>query len=49
MYYNEEIVVQWIDKISELGIKIISMADTVGVAQPTQVSSILTFFNSNLS
>jgi len=41
--YNEEIVVQWIDKISALGIKIISMADTVGVAQPTQVSSILHF------
>jgi len=41
--YNEEIVVQWIDKISALGIKIISMADTVGVAQPIQVSSILHF------
>jgi len=41
--YNEEIVVQWIDKLSELGIKIISIADTVGVAQPTQVSSILHF------
>jgi hydroxymethylglutaryl-CoA lyase len=41
--YNEEIVVQWIDKISALGIKIISLADTVGVAQPAQVSSILHF------
>jgi hydroxymethylglutaryl-CoA lyase len=41
--YNEEIVVQWIDKISKMGIKIISMADTVGVAQTAQVSSILQF------
>jgi hydroxymethylglutaryl-CoA lyase len=39
--YNEEIVVQWIDIISGLGIKIISMADTVGVATPPQVSSVL--------
>lgn len=39
--YNEEIVMQWVDKLINLGIKIISMADTVGVALPAQVSSIL--------
>ena len=39
--YNEEIVMQWVEKIKEAGIKIISMADTVGLAKPEQVSSIL--------
>lgn len=39
--YNEEIVMQWVDKLIGLEIKIISMADTVGLAQPEQVSSIL--------
>lgn len=39
--YNEEIVMQWVDKLTGMGIKIISMADTVGLAIPTQVSSIL--------
>ena len=39
--YNEEIVMHWVDKITTLGIKIISMADTVGLATPAQVSSIL--------
>ncbi|MEJ7823017.1 MAG: hydroxymethylglutaryl-CoA lyase, partial [Chitinophagaceae bacterium] len=39
--YNEEIVMQWIEKLTALDIKIISLADTVGVAQPVQVSSVL--------
>ena len=39
--YNEEIVMQWVNKFTAMGIKIISMADTVGVATPMQVSSIL--------
>lgn len=39
--YNEEIVMQWADTLIDMGIKIISMADTVGVATPQQVSSIL--------
>lgn len=39
--YNEEIVMHWVDKLIALGIKIISIADTVGLAQPAQVSSIL--------
>ena len=39
--YNEEIVMQWVEKIKEAGIRIISMADTVGLATPEQVSSIL--------
>jgi len=39
--YNEEIVMRWVNKITEMGIKIISMADTVGLATPVQVSSVL--------
>jgi hydroxymethylglutaryl-CoA lyase len=39
--YHEDTVVQWVQKISELGINIISIADTVGLASPSQVSSLL--------
>lgn len=37
--YNEEIVLEWIDKIVGEGIGIISLADTVGLAEPLQISS----------
>ena len=39
--YNEDIVLQWIDKLVEEGITIISLADTVGIANPSQVSSVV--------
>jgi len=39
--YNEDIVMIWVEKLIELEIKIISVADTVGLAEPTQVSSVL--------
>lgn len=39
--YNEELVMRWVDKISSLEIKIISIADTVGLAEPLQISSLL--------
>jgi len=39
--YNEEIIIQWVDRLIQLDIKIISMADTVGMAKPAQVSQIL--------
>lgn len=39
--YNEQVVMQWVDKMVELGIDIISMADTVGLATAEQVSAIL--------
>ncbi len=39
--YNEEIMMQWVDKMVEMDIQIISMADTVGLATATQVSSIM--------
>ena len=37
--YSEEIVFNWVDKIAGMGVKIISLADTVGVAKPKQVES----------
>jgi hydroxymethylglutaryl-CoA lyase len=38
--WSDEIVFEWVHKISALGIKIISLADTVGLATPSQVQSI---------
>ena len=39
--YNETIVRFWVDKMVQMGIEIISMADTVGLATAEQISSIL--------
>lgn len=39
--YNENIVMHWVEKMASLGIKIISLADTVGLAMPEQVTSVL--------
>jgi hydroxymethylglutaryl-CoA lyase len=39
--YDEEIVFKWIGRLAGMGIKIISIADTVGIAEPAQVSSVL--------
>ncbi len=39
--YNEEIVLEWIKKIVGEGISIISLADTVGLADPLQISSLV--------
>jgi hydroxymethylglutaryl-CoA lyase len=38
--YSEEIVFEWAKKIASLDVKIISLADTVGLAKPEQVSAI---------
>lgn len=35
--YNEEIVFRWADKLAGMGIGILSLADTVGLATPEQV------------
>ena len=35
--YSEEIVFSWVSKIVQLGIKTVSLADTVGLATPAQV------------
>ncbi|MEO8721764.1 MAG: hydroxymethylglutaryl-CoA lyase [Ginsengibacter sp.] len=39
--YNEQIVLDWIEKIVGEGLTIISLADTVGLANASQVSSIV--------
>ncbi|MBV4356709.1 hydroxymethylglutaryl-CoA lyase [Parasegetibacter sp. MAH-26] len=41
--YNKNIVVEWINKLTPLGIKIISLADTVGVATAQQVSDLTSY------
>ena len=38
--WNEEIVMKWCDKLSDMGVKIISLADTVGMAKPENISSL---------
>jgi hydroxymethylglutaryl-CoA lyase len=38
--WSEEIVFQWVDTLSRLGIRIISLADTVGLASPEQVFAV---------
>lgn len=38
--YSEEIVYKWVNKLTGMGINIISLADTVGVASPEQVFTI---------
>ncbi len=39
--YGEDILLYWANKMTALGIRIISLADTVGVATPSQISSAL--------
>lgn len=39
--YNESILLYWADQMAALGIKTISLADTVGLASPEQISSAL--------
>lgn len=39
--YNEEILFLWANKMTDMGIQILSLADTVGVATPQQISTAL--------
>lgn len=39
--YEEDIALQWIDKLVGEGIEIISLADTVGMATPAQIASLV--------
>ena len=39
--YNEELVIDWVNKLINCGIGTISIADTVGVASPPQVTSLM--------
>ena len=38
--YNAEVAIKWVGKLAQLGIKTISMADTVGVAEPKHIDYI---------
>lgn len=46
--YNEQIVFEWVNKLAVMGIEIISLADTVGVATAAQVSSITKYLVDSL-
>ena len=41
--YNQEIVFEWVNKLVALGIKTISLADTVGVATADQVNTMTSY------
>jgi len=38
--YNAEVAINWVHKLTQLGIRTIAMSDTVGVAQPDNISYI---------
>ncbi len=46
--YSKEIVFEWVNKLVNKNIKIISLADTVGLAQPEQVYSITKYLVDSL-
>lgn len=46
--YDEEIVFEWVNKLVAMDIGIISMADTVGLATPTQVYDICSYLVESL-
>ena len=41
--YNEEIVFEWVHKMVAMDVKIISLADTVGLANPEQIASVTNY------
>jgi hydroxymethylglutaryl-CoA lyase len=47
--WNEEIVLNWIEKIRRLGVKTIAMSDTVGLAKSEDVHRILNHLISSIS
>jgi len=46
--WSEQIVFEWVERIVSLGVDIISLADTVGVATPQQVESITKYLVDSL-
>jgi hydroxymethylglutaryl-CoA lyase len=46
--YDEDIVFNWVEKLMELDIEIISLADTVGVASPEQVYDMTSYLVESL-
>ena len=39
--YSPEIVLKWVDEMVQAGVKIVSIADTVGIAKPQRIQDIL--------
>jgi hydroxymethylglutaryl-CoA lyase len=46
--YSEEIVFEWVNKLVEMDISIISLADTVGIAVPSQVYDMTSYLTESL-
>ena len=46
--YDEDIVFNWVEKLVELDVEIISLADTVGVASPEQVYDLTSYLVESL-
>jgi hydroxymethylglutaryl-CoA lyase len=46
--YNETIVFEWVNKLEAIGIKIISLADTVGLANAEQVNTVTKYLVNSL-
>jgi hydroxymethylglutaryl-CoA lyase len=46
--WSEEIVFEWTERIANEGIKIISLADTVGLANPEQIRTMVAFLSAAL-
>jgi hydroxymethylglutaryl-CoA lyase len=46
--YSEEIVYNWVNRITGLGVQILSLADTVGLATPEQVYSMTNYLINKL-
>lgn len=40
--WNSDIVIKWVKKLSELGIKIMALSDTVGVSNPENITHLFT-------
>jgi len=41
--YSKQIVLDWVNKVVDLGVRIVSLADTVGLATPEQVYALTKF------
>lgn len=46
--YDEDIVFEWVNRLVSMGIEIISLADTVGVATPQQVYDVTSYLIESL-
>lgn len=47
--YNADIAIKWVERLSALGINIIAMSDTIGVAQPANIEYIFNSLNKEFS